>query len=329
MMPLSSHLPAELSAALARLALAQPGASHSHSSAMAQVRQDVSQTWSQILTDLLHTLGFNAQSTRESLMQGIMSWGMRLFAAIIFIIIAWFLALWVRRLVSRAMGRAEADPTVAKFVANLSRWTLLVIAGVACLGIFGVETTSFIAVLGSVGVAVGLALQGSLSNFAAGIMLLLFRPFQVGDSVIIAGQTGTVDEIELFSTQLDTPDNRRIIIPNSQIFGSIIENRSFNDTRLVQFRVSVDPATDIERTRAVLTAAALANSHRLTDRDPAVSIAALGAGVDWNVGIWTKRETFGPAEQELLRTVRESLSREGINAPTPTQNVNQYVKQLA
>jgi hypothetical protein len=143
--------------------------------------------------------------------------------ALVFFIIAWIASGLFAGVLLRALQRTQVEATIAKFLATLLRWSLIALSTVACLGMFGVNITAFAAVFGAVGLAIGLALQGSLSNLAAGVMLLLFRPFKVGDAISVAGQAGIVDEIELFSTRLDTPDNRRIIIPNASAFNAIVE----------------------------------------------------------------------------------------------------------
>ncbi|MFZ4576214.1 MAG: mechanosensitive ion channel family protein, partial [Phycisphaerales bacterium] len=187
-------------------------------------------------------------------MEWLSTYGPRVLGALLFLFVAWVLSSWVSRLVLRALASAKVDVTLTKFLATTARWAMLVVAAVAGLGIFGVQTASFTAVIGSAGLALGLAMQGSLSNLAAGVMLLVFRPFRVGDTISVAGQSGRVDEIELFSTRIDTLDNRRIIIPNGQVFGAIVENQSHHPTRATAVSVVVDGGKGIDETRALLLA---------------------------------------------------------------------------
>lgn len=164
----------------------------------------------------------------------------RVVGAIIFLFLASIAAGWAKRLVDRALTNARFDPTLSLFFASMARWGILVMALLACLGIFGIQTTSFAAVIGGAALAIGLAFQGTLANVASGVMLLVFRPFGVGDMVSAGGVTGKVAEIQLFTTAFDTSDNRRIIVPNSLIFGSTIENVTYHDRR----RVSIDVGAD-------------------------------------------------------------------------------------
>ncbi len=201
---------------------------------------------------------------------------------------------------------------------------LLLIASVlACLSIFGVNITSFAAVLASAGLAVGLALQGSLSNLAAGAALSILRPFKIGDFVVVAGQRGMVDDIDLFATHLDTPDNRRIIIPNNQIFGTIIENITFHPLRRVEVDVRVDHGADIDRTRAVLEQAARGSRGVSGERPVEVELMRLGASaVEWQVRAWATCDDMISARHELVRAVKQALDRERIGIPFPQMVVH-------
>jgi small conductance mechanosensitive channel len=182
------------------------------------------------------------------------------------------------------MAKAQIDETLTRFVGHLVRWLVILLAVLACLGVFGVQTTSFAAVIGAAGLAVGLAFQGTLSNFAAGVMLLVFRPFSVGDVVNAAGVLGKVQAIELFTVAIDTFDNRRIIIPNSSVFGSTIENVSYHPIRRADVDVGTDYTADIDQTRELLLAAAKSVEGGLEDPAPDVFLAGLGASsVDWSV----------------------------------------------
>ncbi len=245
-------------------------------------------------------------------------YGPRIVGALLFVVAAWIISSWLSRLVLRGLGRAKVDVTLAKFLSNIVRWAIVVVAAVAGLGIFGVQTASFAAVIGSAGLAIGLAMQGSLSNIAAGVMLLLFRPFRVGDVVTVAGQTGKVDEIELFSTHIDTGDNRRIIIPNGQVFGSIIENQTHHETRAAVVNVTIDGSFDLEVTRAALLAAARGVKGRLEDPLPGVGLVRLnGAGVDWTVSVWSKQSDLMAVQQDLAQNVKSALDGAGMAGPIP------------
>jgi small conductance mechanosensitive channel len=191
-------------------------------------------------------------------------------------------------------------------------------AALTCLNRFGGETTSFAALIGAAGLAIGLAFQGTLSNFAAGAMLLIFRPYKVGDEVNVAGYTGTVREIELFTTAIDTPDYRRIIVPNSSIFGAVIENVTHHPVRRFSVGVGTAYSADIDETRRVLERAVRSVVQVAPTPAPAVVLLELGASsVNWNVQAWAKREAYGDAKQAVTRAVKIELDESGIGIPFP------------
>jgi small conductance mechanosensitive channel len=259
----------------------------------------------------------------ELLLPLLANYAARAVGALLLLIVAWIVASVVSRMVGRSLERTRFDATLTKFFARLVWWAVVVAAVVGCLGLFGVETTSFAALLGATGLAIGLAFQGTLSNFASGVMLLAFRPFKVGDVVTIAGQTGVVDEISVFATTLDTFDNRRFIIPNSSIFGSTIENITHHPRRRVEVNVGVSYDADIDRTREVLEQAAASVEGRLDDPAPVVFLQELGtSSVNWSVWVWARREDFGTVKQGTVRVVKQALDEAGIEIPYPRMDVH-------
>ncbi|MFP6610929.1 MAG: mechanosensitive ion channel domain-containing protein [Pirellulales bacterium] len=254
---------------------------------------------------------------------GLQDFLMKVMGVIVLLFVAWVAASWLGRLARKAMLKARLDETLTKFFSKFIRWAVLILALLACLGVFGVETTSFAAVIGAAGLAIGLAFQGTLGNFAAGIMLLMFRPFKVGDIVNVAGQTGKVDEVELFTTTIDTPDNRRIIIPNGSVFGSVIENISHHSTRRVDVAVGSDYSADLDETRDILTRVATNVSGRLDDPEPAVVLLELGgSSIDWSVRVWCNSADFWGVKQALTRDVKNALDQAGIGIPFPQMDVH-------
>ena len=242
---------------------------------------------------------------------------------LVLLTVAWFASGWTRRIVVRSLTRVRFDTTLTKFFASLSSWLVLLLAMLGCLSIFGVETTSFAAILGAAGLALGLAFQGTLSNFAAGIMLLAFRPFKVGDSVTVAGQTGKIESIELFASALDTFDNRRFVIPNSAIFGSVIENITYHTSRRADVEVGVTYGADIDRTRQVLTAATEQVPGRLLDPAPTIVLLDLGASsVNWSVRVWAPTSEFLNVKQATIRAVKMALDEAEISIPFPQLDVH-------
>lgn len=255
------------------------------------------------------------------------TYGGRALVALIVLFGGWIFAGWVGGLTRRALTRSEIDATITKFMSRLARWGILTLVVIACLSVFGVETTSFAAVLGSVGVAIGLAFQGTLGNFASGIMLLMFRPFQVGDVVTVNGVTGKVDEIELFTTTVDTFDNRRFIIPNGSVLGTTIENISFHTTRRADVAVGVAYAAEIDRTRDVLTQAITQAITEipgaLADPEPAIVLLDLGeSAVNWSVRVWADASEFGAVKQAVTRAVKLALDAADIEIPFPQMDVH-------
>lgn len=253
----------------------------------------------------------------------LIAYGTKIVGAIVFLLIAWIVAGWTKRTVIRRLESAEFDLTLGRFFASLSRWLVLVMALLACLGIFGVQTTSFAALIGAAGLAVGLAFQGTLSNFAAGIMLLVFRPFGIGDLVTVAGTTGKVVALELFTTSFDTADNRRIIIPNSLIFGETIENASYHPLRRVDVAVGADYNADVDRTREVLERAAASVEGSLETPAPQVFLKELGgSSVDWVIRIWCRSPEYWAVHEATVRAVKRHLDEAGIGIPFPQMDVH-------
>jgi len=173
-------------------------------------------------------------------------YGPRVLGALVLLVLAWIVAGWAGGATRRGLRRAKVDDTLARFFGNLAKWVVLLAGILSILGIFGVETASFAGILAGAAFAVGMAFAGTLGNFAAGVLLLTFRPFKVGDVISAAGVTGKVEEIGLFATVLDTPDNRRMIVGNQSIVGSNIENITFHETRRVQVDVGTDYGADLE-----------------------------------------------------------------------------------
>jgi small conductance mechanosensitive channel len=236
---------------------------------------------------------------------------------------AWIVAAWARRKALRALEARAFDPALSKFASSMLRYAILVGAVLGVLGVFGVETTSFAAVIGAAGLAIGLAFQGTLSNFAAGVMLLIFRPFKIGDFVSAAGIMGTVQEIDLFTTDMTTVDNRRLVVPNSKIFGEVIENFTHHDTRRVDVAVGVEYGAAIDRTREVLEAMVPSIPGVLQDPAPQVFLAELGASsVDWQIRVWCRTDDFWDVHQAAVRAAKTALEKAGLSIPFPQVDVH-------
>ena len=229
----------------------------------------------------------------------------------------------VRNLVKKAFEKSNFDPTLAGFVSNTIRWLIILMAILAVLGVFGIETTSFAAVLGAAGLAIGLAFQGSLSNVAAGVMLLIFRPFKLDDVISVSGSLGKVAEIGLFTTALDTPDNRRIIIPNSVVFGSTIENITHHDIRRVDVAVGTEYPAKLSDVRDVLEKVPATIEGGLSEPAPQIYLAELGASsIDWQVRVWCKTADFFSVRQQIVDQTKLALDEAEIGIPFPQMDVH-------
>jgi small conductance mechanosensitive channel len=244
-------------------------------------------------------------------------------AFVAILVVGRYLAKWVRDLIRGGLDKPGVDRTLTKFAGNFAYYAIFLLALFAGLETVGVETASFVAVLAAASFAVGLALQGTLSNFAAGVMLLVFRPFGVGDYVEIAGETGFVRDIQLFFTRLTTRENRLVIIPNGDIFGATIENIFAHDEIRVDCDVGTDYPADIDETRDVLLQAARAVDDRIEEKGEQAALVGLGgSSIDWQVRIWATPDNYFRLRQELTRQVKYHLDEAGIGIPFQQMDVH-------
>ncbi len=232
------------------------------------------------------------------------------------------IALVVRGL-RKVMRRQDVDPTLETFVCNLVRMALLVIVIIAAIGQLGIQTTSFIAIFGAAGLAVGLALQGSLSNFAAGVLIVLFRPYRVGDFVEAAGISGSVEQVQILTTVLKTGDNKQIIVPNGQIMDSIITNYSANDTRRVDMVVGVGYDDDLDKVRATIQELVAAEERILDEPACTIAVSELAdSSVNFVVRPWVKTSDYWGVMFDLTEAIKKRFDKEGISFPFPQQDVH-------
>ncbi|MDP7062265.1 MAG: mechanosensitive ion channel [Planctomycetota bacterium] len=232
-------------------------------------------------------------------------------------------ASWVSRIIRGACERAKVEITLSHFFGRLGRTAVMVIGVVIILGKFGIETSSFAAILAAMGFAIGMAMQGTLGNFASGVMLLIFRPFKVGDVINAAGVVGKVSMIDLFTTVVDTPDNRRIIVPNGAIFGGTIENISHHDTRRIEVAVGTDYGADLDKVREVLDKAVAKVETRIDEPGHQIVLAGLGDScIDWKVRVWCKSTDYLGCMEETTRIIKYALDEAGIGIPFPQMDVH-------
>lgn len=241
------------------------------------------------------------------------TYGLEVLGAVLILIVGWTIAGWAHGSTRRAMERAKwMDGTLKPLAAAIVRYAVLAITVIAVLNQFGVQTTSIIAVLGAAGLTVGLALQGTLSNVAAGVMILFLRPFKVGDSIEAAGKGGTVREVGLFSTELATADNVFIAVPNSQIVGGAITNYSRNPTRRIDLVAGVAVA-DLEKTVAELAGLAGKDGRILAEPAPQTTVRSVAGGaVEIGLRFWVKSNDFGAAGADVLKLAKDGLDRAGV-----------------
>ena len=209
------------------------------------------------------------------------------------------------------------------FLANMVRYAILAFTVIAAMSKFGIQTTSFIAVLGAAGLAVGLALQGSLSNFAAGVLIVLFRPYRVGDFIEAAGIAGVVEEVQILTTMFKTGDNKQIIVPNAQIMGSIITNYSANDTRRVDMVVGVSYDDDLDKVRKTLEELIAADDRILKDPAHTIAVSALAdSSVNFVVRPWVKTSDYWGVMFDMTEAIKKRFDQKGISFPFPQQDVH-------
>lgn len=243
-------------------------------------------------------------------------------ALLIFFVGRWVISMVVKAL-RNLMRKSSVDPTLERFICNLVRISLLVVVIIAAIGQLGVQTTSLLAVMGAAGLAVGLALQGSLSNFAAGVLIVLFRPYKVGDYVEAAGVGGTIEEVQILTTVMKTPDNKRIIVPNSQIMSSIITNYSANDTRRVDMTFGVGYGDDLDLVHRELRALVDADERILKEPEVTIKVHTLAdSSVNFVVRPWVKTPDYWGVYFDLTENVKKRFDEVGISIPFPQQDVH-------
>ncbi len=271
---------------------------------------DLSTTWDSIL-EMLRTTG--------------LEFGINIITAIAIFYIGKMVVGLLTRSLSKVMQAQEIDNSLESFVCNLVRMVLLTFVIVASVSALGIQTTSFIAVIGAAGLAIGLALQGSLSNFASGVLIVLFRPYKVGDWVEAAGVAGTIVEVQILTTVFKTGDNKSIIVPNGQVMNSIIINYSANDQRRVDMVVGVSYDDDLDKVRATLEDLIAADDRILDDPACTIAVAELAdSSVNFIVRPWVKSGDYSGVKFDLTEAIKKRFDKEGITFPFPQQDVHLY-----
>lgn len=251
--------------------------------------------------------------------------GFKLVAAVLIFIIGRWVARVLQNALEKGMLKARIDPVLVTFTVNMAYAALMVFVVLAALGQLGVQTTSFIAVLGAAGLAVGLALQGSLSNFAAGVMIIIFRPFKIGDYVEAGGTAGVVKNIHIFTTTLTTPDNKRVIVPNSKLMGDNITNYSAEGTRRLELTASISYSDSIDKAKAVLTDLVKKDTRILNDPAPFIGVSAMAeSSMNLVVRPWVKSADYWAVFFDLNEAIKKRFDEEGLTIPFPQRDVHLY-----
>lgn len=252
------------------------------------------------------------------------TYGLKVVGAILLLIFGRIAANILRGVTRRVSANAKLDQTVAHFLENLVFYLVMTFVVLAALGSFGVQTASLVAVLGAAGFAVGFAMQGSLANFAAGVMLLIFRPYNVGDVVEAGGAMGVVRQISLFTTTLNTPDNVRIIVPNGKVFGDTIKNLTAEENRRVDMVVGIGYGSDIRKAIACIHETLKSDPNVLAEPAPQVEVVELAdSSVNLVVRPWTKAANYWNVHFTFTRQIKLAFDRDGIEIPFPQRVVHQ------
>jgi small conductance mechanosensitive channel len=252
------------------------------------------------------------------------TYGLSVLGGIVMLIVGWMLAGWSRRAVDRGLGRLERiDPTLRSFLSSATRYLVLVLTVLLVLSQFGIQTASLITIFGAASLAIGLALQGTLSNLAAGVMLLFFRPFRVGDYVEAGGKAGTVKAVDLFTTEFATPDNVRILVPNGSIWGGAVVNYSHHPTRRVDLLIGIDYGDDIDKAFETIRKVIAADDRVHEDPEPMVVVGELAdSSVNIIVRVWCDAGNYWPLKFALTKAVKQALDKAGISIPFPQRTVH-------
>jgi small conductance mechanosensitive channel len=267
----------------------------------------------------------DASSLLDKVYELLTVYGIKVVAAVAIFIVGRWVAKAIANFIKKMMTKSNTDETLVKFVGSLCYIALLAFVIIAALNQLGIQTTSFIAILGAAGLAIGLALQGSLGNFAAGVLMIIFKPFKVGDFIEGAGVAGTVEEIQIFTTQLKTPDNKTIIVPNAKMTGDNITNYTMKGTRRVDFVFGIGYEDDIDKARKVIEGIIAEDNRVLKDPAPMVAVSELAdSSVNFVARAWTSADDYWGFFFDTTEKVKKQFDDEGISIPYPQRDVHVY-----
>ncbi len=265
----------------------------------------------------------NLETILKKITELTMVFGPRLIAAIAVLVIGWWVVKAITRAVERNIDSQEVDETLKPFVVSVVNILLKTMLVISVLGMLGMQMTSFIAVLGAAGLAVGMALSGTLQNFAGGAMILLFRPFKVGDFIDAQGHAGTVSEIQVFNTILKTPDNKTVIIPNGELSNASMVNFSTEEERRIDWTVGIGYGDDVDQARQVIKALCDQDARILKEPELLIAVSELGdSSINFAVRAWVKAGDYWPVYFEMNEKIYKTFDQEGLNIPYPQMDVH-------
>jgi len=265
------------------------------------------------------------EDTLQKIYDIVTIYGIKVIAAIAIFVVGLWIAKGFRSISMRAMDKRSVEPTLSRFVGNLTYMALLAFFIIAALGQLGIKTASFVVVLGAAGLAIGLALQGSLSNFASGFLMIIFKPFKVGDYVEVAGVAGTVEEVQVFTTTLKTPDNKTVIIPNSNVTGNNVVNWTIKGTRRVDMVFGIGYDDDIDKAKQIISDILAKDERILNDPQTLVALSELAdSSVNFVARPWVNIEDYWGVYFDAMENIKKAFDAEGISIPYPQRDVHVY-----
>ncbi|WP_238364850.1 mechanosensitive ion channel family protein [Mesobacterium pallidum] len=276
------------------------------------------------LDQLMNTEIWNGRTLSDLLtLEALASIFGNLLSAMVIIVLAFMISGWISRRIRRLAARHKSlDDTLFEFLASIARYTILAFAALFVLNTFGIQTTSMVAAIGAAGLAIGLALQGTLSNVAAGVMIILFRPIKNGDFVEVAGVNGTVKNISLNYTELANLSNVQVIVPNSEVWGNVITNYSIYDTRRAEWTFGVAYGANLKQAEEIIRDTILSDPRSMTEPAPFFQVNNLGDfSVDFLVRVWVKSSDYFAYQADMKRKVKEALDAGGVEIPFPTRTL--------
>ncbi len=268
------------------------------------------------------------EQTIKEIQSLIAAYGLKVLGALATLIVGIWLAKWLAKILGKLLNKREVDPTLTKFAVSVVKIALITFVIISAISQVGIETTSFVAVIGAAGLAVGFALQGSLANFASGVMLIIFKPIKVGDFIEGGGATGSVESVGIFVTTLTTPDNKVVYIPNSTLTGGNIVNYSTKDTRRVDMVFGIGYSDDIDKAKTVIQSILDGDSRVLKDPAPQIVVSELGdSSVNFNVRPWVNKADYWSVYFGVTEQIKKQFDEQNISIPFPQRDVHMFQSQ--